>query len=300
MRFGAWRPDLAERSAALPPAAQTRQRGNDLYSPVLSGICERSGRTSLKYIKGMEKSRHNSLNIPLCDAHAHPGNGAETAARRAQGIRTALCGTDPENARLVEEMCAREALFTPTYGLHPWKTARFTVREMEPWLEKCRVIGEIGLDSVWCDVPAHDQRAAFARQLDIAREMGKRVLLHTKGCEEEIARMLAERNLPCVVHWYSCAEHLERYLDLDSYFTLGPDILTNPAVREVARRAPRGRLLIETDGLSAVEWAQNRPAEPEKLSALLEAMLQEAAAICGETPEDMRREAMEAFGALYG
>ena len=102
----------------------------------------------------MEKSRHNSLNIPLCDAHAHPGNGAETAARRAQGIRTALCGTDPENARLVEEMCAREALFTPTYGLHPWKTARFTVREMEPWLEKCRVIGEIGLDSVWCDVPA--------------------------------------------------------------------------------------------------------------------------------------------------
>ena len=36
------------------------------------------------------------------------------------------------------------------------------------------------------------------------------------------------------------------------------------------------------------------------MSALLEAMLQEAAAICGETPEDMRREAMEAFGALYG
>lgn len=248
----------------------------------------------------MENTKNESLNFPMCDAHAHLGSGAETAARRAQGIRTALCGTDPENARLVQDACAQEALFAPTYGLHPWKTARFDVREMEPWLAKCRVIGEIGLDSVWCDVPACDQRPAFARQLDIAREMGKRVLLHTKGCEAEIARMVAERNVPCVVHWYSCAQHLERYLDLDSYFTIGPDIFTNPAVREVARRAPRGRLLVETDGLSAVEWAQGRPTQPEKLGALLEKMLAEAAAIRGEAPEDMRREAAEAYRQLYG
>ena len=38
--------------------------------------------------------------------------------------------------------------------------------------------------------------------------MGKRVLLHTKGCEEEIARLVSERHVPCVVHWYSCMEHL--------------------------------------------------------------------------------------------
>ena len=248
----------------------------------------------------MENTKNESLNFPMCDAHAHLGSGAETAARRAQGIRTALCGTDPENARLVQDACAQEALFAPTYGLHPWKTARFDVREMEPWLAKCRVIGEIGLDSVWCDVPACDQRPAFARQLDIAREMDKRVLLHTKGCEAEIARMVAERNVPCVVHWYSCAQHLERYLDLDSYFTIGPDIFTNPAVREVARRAPRGRLLVETDGLSAVEWAQGRPTQPEKLGALLEKMLAEAAAIRGEAPEDLRCEAAEAYRQLYG
>ena len=87
---------------------------------------------------------------------------------------------------------------------------------------------------------------------------------------------------------------------MDSYFTIGPDIFTNPAVREVARRAPRGRLLVETDGLSAVEWAQGRPTQPEKLGALLEKMLAEAAAIRGEAPEDMRREAAEAYRQLYG
>ena len=290
MRFGAWRPDLAERSATLPPAAQPRQRGNDLYSPVLSGICERSGRTSLKYIKGMEKSRHNSLNIPLCDAHAHPGNGAETAARRAQGIRTALCGTDPENARLVEEMCAREALFTPTYGLHPWKTARFTVREMEPWLEKCRVIGEIGLDSVWCDVPAHDQRAAFARQLDIAREMGKRVLLHTKGCEEEIARLVSERRVPCVVHWYSCAHDMEKYIALGCAFTFALSLESDEHERRLAAMVPLERILVESDGISAMEWVKGRPirdAEYEAGLRQIEALLAE---IRGLSPEAMHEQ----------
>ena len=237
---------------------------------------------------------------PLCDAHAHAGGEAELAARRAQRVYTALCGTDPENARQVEALCAREPLFTAHYGLHPWKTARFSVREMRPWLEKSRVIGEIGLDSVWCDVPAADQRPAFIRQLDIAREMGKRVLLHTKGCEEEIARLVSERHVPCVVHWYSCMEHLERYLDLDSYFTVGPGVFNDPAVREVARRAPKGRVLVETDGLSAVSWAFEREVAAKELRPTLETMLQEVASIRGEAVEDTRREAAAAYVELYG
>ena len=66
------------------------------------------------------------------------------------------------------------------------------------------------------------------------------------------------RHIPCVVHWYSCMEHLERYLDLDSWFTVGPGVFNDPAVREVARRALEGRVLVETDGLSAVAWALER------------------------------------------
>lgn len=227
------------------------------------------------------------------------GSEAEQASRRAQRVHTALCGTDPESARAVEALCEGEPLFTAHYGLHPWKCTRFSVRQMEPWLAKCRVIGEIGMDAVWCDAPAADQRAAFTRQLDVAREMGKRVLLHTKGCEAEIARLVAARGVPCVVHWYSCPEHLDRYLDLDSYFTVGPGLFSDPAVREVARRAPRGRLLVETDGLSAAEWALGRAVPPGEVRALLEAMLREAAALRGATPQALGREAWEAARALY-
>ena len=245
-------------------------------------------------------SQNNAENSPICDAHAHIGDEAETAARHAQRVYTALCGTDPENAKAVEAHCLKEPLFAAHYGLHPWKTARYSVREMEPWLAKCRVIGEIGLDSVWCDVSAADQRPAFVRQLDIAREMGKRVLLHTKGCEEEIARLVSERRVPCVVHWYSCMEHLECYLDMDSYFTIGPGVFNDPAVREVARRAPKGRLLVETDGLSAVSWAFGREVAGKELAHTLEAMLEEIAAIRGEGVENVRRGAAAAYAELYG
>ena len=251
-------------------------------------------------VKSGSLSLNSAENSPVCDAHAHIGDEAETAARHAQRVYTALCGTDPENANAVEAHCLKEPLFTAHYGLHPWKTARFSVREMEPWLAKCRVIGEIGLDSVWCDVPAADQRAAFIRQLDIAREMGKRVLLHTKGCEEEIARLVSERRVPCVVHWYSCMEHLERYLDMDSWFTIGPGVFNDPAVREVARRAPKGRLLVETDGLSAVSWAFEREVAVKELRPTLEAMLKEVASIRGEAVEDTRRAAAAAYAELYG
>lgn len=243
----------------------------------------------------------NPLNgVPLCDAHAHAGTAREIALRRRMDILTALCATDPADARAVDALCTGGAPFFPTYGLHPWKASRFSAREMEIWFERCRVIGEIGMDSVWCDVPAADQRAAFVRQLDVAKEMGKPVLLHTKGCEEEIARILAGYGLTCVVHWYSCDRHLDRYLDLDSYFTLGPGVFADPAVREVARRAPRGRLLVETDGLSAAQWALGREVPPEETGALLAAMLREAALLRGVSPETMRAEAHAAFCALYG
>ena len=103
-----------------------------------------------------------------------------------------------------------------------------------------------------------------------------------------------------MVHWYSCMEHLERYLDMDSYFTIGPGVFNDPAVREVARRAPKGRILVETDGLSAVSWAFGREVAGKELAHTLEAMLEEIAAIRGEGVENVRRGAAAAYAELYG
>lgn len=234
--------------------------------------------------------------MKLCDAHAHTGTPEEIRARAEQGIASAICGTDPENAEKAARICSQEPLFTLNCGLHPWKTDRYSVRDMEPWLERCPVIGEIGMDSVWCSVPADVQKRAFRRQLAIAQEMGKRVVLHTKGCEEEIARILAEYDVRAVVHWYSCAEHLDRYLDLDCMFTVGPDAAVNPAVGNVVRRAGLDRLLTETDGLSAVEWAIGRTVETQELGGILSGLVR----LIAELKEIPPEEAAEALAENYG
>ena len=50
-------------------------------------------------------SLKDAENSPICDAHAHIGDEAEIAARHAQRVHTALCATDPENAKAVEDLC---------------------------------------------------------------------------------------------------------------------------------------------------------------------------------------------------
>ena len=66
-------------------------------------------------------------------------------------------------------------------------------------LTACDFIGEIGMDNVWCQVPESVQRSVFARQLEIAEELHKPVLLHTKGMEREIARMLEGFSQPVCI-----------------------------------------------------------------------------------------------------
>ena len=100
------------------------------------------------------------------------------------------------------------------------------------------------------------QREVFERQLEIASEGGKPVVLHVKGMEREAAeRDPAGIPAGTWVHWYSDLEWLDLYLEQDCYFSVGPDVAVNPAVQQVARRADLSRLLVETDGFGAVRWA---------------------------------------------
>lgn len=106
---------------------------------------------------------------------------------------------------------------------------------MEPWLLKASVIGEIGLDSVWCSVPLSVQEKAFCAQLELASAMKKPVVLHTKGQEKHIARLIRAYPNTYLVHWYSGEEGLSDFLDLDCYFTIGPDVFYQPAGPEGCR-----------------------------------------------------------------
>lgn len=190
------------------------------------------------------------------DAHAHVHTLEETVLRQEKGLHTMISAGNPEQAGKAFEVAEQYPVHTVTAGLHPWYTARYSPETMGVYMERAPVIGEIGMDSVWCDVPLNVQKKAFIRQLDMAREMKKPVILHTKGCEREIAEIIKRYDLPFIVHWYSGPEkYLQHYLDMDCYFTIGPSVGVDRFVQNVARLAPEDRILFETDGMDAVSWA---------------------------------------------
>ena len=120
-----------------------------------------------------------------------------------------------------------------------------------------------------------------ADQLELAQQLGMPVILHTKGMEREIARTLRRYTMPKLVHWYSCNEHLDQYLDQDCYFTIGPDHAANPAVQRVLRSAPLDRVLTETDGLDAVAWALGHPVTASEIESVLRGELRAIADVHG-------------------
>lgn len=232
----------------------------------------------------------------LYDAHAHFGTAAERKEREEKEIVTLLCGTCQEEIQRVQRLAGEGGQFPswiiPTFGLHPWHAGEDQVDTLIPFLLSCRLIGEIGMDSVWCKVPLKLQEEVFLRQLELAADLKKPVILHTKGQEKRIAGLINQFPNTYLVHWYSGEVWVEDYLQSDCYFTIGPDVWWNPAVQRIVTSVPRNRLLIETDGLGAVAWAYEaggRRIRPEELS--VEAALLESvsfmAGMLNETPEGM-------------
>lgn len=233
----------------------------------------------------------------LVDAHAHYSGPAELPVRR--GMRTLFCGDRPETAARV--LALRSNAMPVSCGLHPWYADRHALREMLPFIRQSDALGEIGLDSVWCDVDPARQLDALRRQLALAQALRLPVVLHTKGMERKIADEIAGRPLRALVHWYSCMEHLDAYIALGCWFTVGPDHAVNPAVRQVIRRVPPDRLLTETDGLEAVAWALGRPVSPDELPGVLRGELRAIAAARHLTEEEAERLVERNFDAfLYG
>ena len=202
-----------------------------------------------------------TMRYSLTDAHAHIGSTAETEERLRRRIPSMISAGCPQEAERLEGILGQQehkGLLIPTYGLHPWNADLDALRRMEPFLERSALIGEIGMDSVWCDVPLGLQQEVFEYQLVLAAGKGRPVILHTKGQEKKIADIIRRYPNRYLLHWYSSEFWQENYLEMNCYCSIGPDVWWNPAVRKLARRVPSERILIETDGMSAVRWAYEK------------------------------------------
>ncbi|WP_312353257.1 TatD family hydrolase [Aminipila sp.] len=229
------------------------------------------------------------------------------------------------NASCVSEFEAFETIEGAfiSFGIHPWNTHEFCksgkgenplILDEQDWVKCIReklegvkeyfrgahAVGEIGMDSVWCSCNLMLQRELFIQQVEIAQSLRKPVVLHTKGQEKAIAEILLNYSLKKLVHWYSCEQYLELFLEQDCYFTVGPNYQTSNAVKKVISTVPLDRLLVETDGISAVEWASEKKIRVAEIPDVLKGSVRAIAEAKGIAPEIAERRIEENFYRFLG
>jgi TatD DNase family protein len=155
----------------------------------------------------------------------------------------------------------RPGLLFATAGVHPHHATELDEALLAELArlarEPCVVaVGECGLDYFRDFSPRPVQRAAFARQLALAIEVGKPAFLHERDAHEDFLAILREHwpdlTAGGVAHCFTGeAAALERYLDLGLAIGITGWICDERRGAHLAplmRMIPAGRLLVETDG----------------------------------------------------
>lgn len=203
------------------------------------------------------------------DAHFHTDEYAFLDFLAQQLIQGIVNASSPQEYLRLSAWLKQLKGIRISAGIHPWDSDRVSWEEMRVILEQVQIIGEIGLDNVWCEVDPLKQYEIFERQLAYASKHHKPVILHLKGMEKEALPLLRKYQNKYFVHWYSCDAYLDEYIALDCYFSIGPSVYKDRAVQQVAKSVPLDRLLLESDGISALSWCENRHVQMSEYLALM-------------------------------
>jgi TatD DNase family protein len=196
-------------------------------------------------------------------------------------------------------------------GVHPHAAGRFAadpgraaslVEERIKGQPAARALGEIGLDYHYDFAPRAVQQDVFRVQIEVARQRGLPIVIHTREAEEDTFGILEEQPAGdrCgVFHCFTGDRAMaKRALDAGFHLSLA-GIVTFPKaheLHEVAKMVPLDRLLIETDSpfLAPVPHRGTRN-EPARVVHVAEAI----AALRGISPEVVAAVTRDSFERLF-
>ena len=200
----------------------------------------------------------------LFDTHAHLNDQRFDEDRRelieslGQSGVSCYCeiGYDIASSEAALKLAQSYDFIYAAMGVHPHDTQNLCEDDMTRLKEllchpKAVALGEIGLDYYYDNSERDKQRFWFDRQLKLAAELDKPVVIHTRDAMGDTIDILrANPQNTGIIHCYSGSrESAKILLGLGYYISFaGPLTFKNAsAALEVAAYVPEDRLLIETD-----------------------------------------------------
>jgi len=234
------------------------------------------------------------------DACAEPAAGLVALAREAGVDRIVSVGSGLDSCRETLAIAGRHDGVFAALGIHPHQAAEpdaTRLDELRALLadERAVAVGETGLDFYRDYAPRDRQRELFGRQLELAAELGKTVVVHTRAASEETGAALEQFAGTVVLHCFSAPELLPVALERGYYLSFAGNVTYPKAeeLREAARAVPGERLLAETDSpYLSPQPRRGRPNEPANvvhtIAALAEARGEDAAELAARLDANAR------------
>ena len=209
---------------------------------------------------------------PLVDAHTHLDACGASDADDVRAIldRAAAVGVtkvvtiadDMESARWVTRAAEWDPRVYAAVALHPTRANALdddARAELEQLSAHPRVVavGETGMDMWWpgkldgCAEPA-EQREAFAWHIELAKRVGKPLMIHNRDADAEVLDVLRAEGAPetVIFHCFSSGPQMARAcVDAGWLLSLSGTVSFRNAreLREAAALIPPEQLLVETD-----------------------------------------------------
>jgi TatD DNase family protein len=251
----------------------------------------------------------------LVDSHCHldfPELRADLAGVLSRmgenGVTHALTiSTTLETWPAVREVASAGANLWCSAGVHPDERRDGREATLEELLTMARddkvvAIGETGLDYFRVEGDTEWQRERFRTHIRAARACAKPLVIHTRSAAEDTIRIMREEGAEeagGVMHCFTETwEVAEAALALGFHISFSGIVTFKNAVplKEVARRVPLERMLVETDSpyLAPVPH-RGKPNQP----AFVRHVAEEVARLRGIALEDVARATTENFFRLF-
>lgn len=145
----------------------------------------------------------------------------------------------------------------PNYsiGIHPWFIekdrieADLAIIESKLKEPNCLAVGECGLDKR-IEIPFELQQTVFERQLLLAEQYQKPVVIHCVAAFQELIaiKKRLKISVPFLIHGFSKNEQVVNELVANGcYISFGKYLLRLPQLESVFRAMPNDRFFLETD-----------------------------------------------------